>query len=199
MIVAVEDVLSEAVVRKIVSTVRPDAVVTAALGLKGKGYLKNKAPELNRTASAVPVFVLVDQDSPSLCPAGIAADWFGGELQPNMVFRVAVMEVESWVLAHRTGCAALLSIAEERIPQNPDQIVQPKEFIVNLARRSRSKRVRDEFVPAPGSTAGVGPAYNLRLAEFVEKEWSPVVAADASPSLQRTIRRLRSHNMERAG
>lgn len=192
MILAVEDVLSDLVVRKIVATIRPDIVITTSLGLRGKGYLKNKAAELNRTASAIPVFLLIDQDAKTACPPGLLEIWFGNSRQPNLMFRVAVMEVESWILAHREACARFLGVPEERIPNDTDQITQPKEFIVNLARRSRSTRLREDLVPLPGSTTAVGPAYNLRLGNFVESAWLPRSATAASESLRRTIDRLQT-------
>jgi len=191
MIVAVEDVLSEAVLRKTIFTVRPDVQVATAIGQRGKGYLKAKARELNRTAVAVPVILLVDQDSSGDCPPSLITSWFGGTRSRRLLFSVAVMEIESWVLAHRSALATLLSIPEHRIPLSSDDIQQPKEFLVNLARQSRSKTIREDFVPAPGSTATVGPAYNLRLTRFVEATWSPTVAAQVSASLARTLERLK--------
>lgn len=190
MILAVEDILSDVVVRKIIAVTRPDLMITTSLGLRGKGYLRSKAAELNRTASAVPVLLLIDQDATTSCPPGLVQSWFGSSRQPNMLFRVAVMEVESWILAHRDAFAAFLAIGDERIPANTDEITQPKEFIVNLARRSRSARIREDLVPAPGSTTAVGPAYNLRLTNFVESSWEPARATAASPSLRKAVHRI---------
>jgi hypothetical protein len=102
------------------------------------------------------------------------------------------MEVESWVLADRAQFSSFLSVPEHRIPANTDQIPQPKEFIVTLARRSRRKDIREDLVPAVGSTAPVGPAYNPRLAAFVVDSWDPTAASGASPSLARAVERLRS-------
>lgn len=100
------------------------------------------------------------------------------------------MEIESWVLADRDRTATMLGVPVHRIPQQTDSIDQPKEFLVNLARRSRYSSVRQDLVPAPGSTAAVGAAYNPRLASFVAREWNPKDAAAASPSLARCIARL---------
>ena len=190
MILAVADPLSEAVVRKILSVVRPEISVTVAIGNRGKGYLQNHAGELNRTARSVPVFLLTDLDTPLSCPAGLIGTWLSAPVQPNLLFRVAVMEVESWVLADRAAFASFLSVPDHRIPVQTDGIRQPKEFIVNLARRSRRKDVRADLVPEAGSTSAVGPAYNPRLIVFVSEVWDPIAAAAASPSLARTVDRL---------
>ena len=106
--------------------------------------------------------------------------------------RVAVMEVESWVMADRRGFADFLSIPLNRIPEDTDVILQPKEFLVSLARLSRKTRLRQEIVPLPGATSKVGPGYNSRLGEFVHSRWSVNRAASVSVSLQRTLAQLRT-------
>lgn len=192
MILAIEDALSEAVARKMVAAVRSDLVVSAVIGLCGNGYLKARARELNRTARSQPVMLLTDLDSPIRCAPELIADWLDGKPQPNLLFRVAVMEVESWVLADRSEMALLLGVPEHRIPADTDSLAHPKEFIVNLARRSRSKRTREEMVPALGSTAKEGPFYNPLLTSFVQRAWSPRRASGSSPSLSRALARLRA-------
>lgn len=190
MIIAVEDILSEVVARKILHSVRPDLSVTTVLGHRGKSYLKTKVRELNRTAMAVPVLLLVDLDTPSVCPPSLISSWLGGPAQPKLLFRVAVMEIETWIIADRERFARFLGVPEGRIPRAVDEILNPKEQVVLLARSSRSQAVREEMVPSPGSTASVGPGYNARLSEFVHNQWEPESAASASPSLARMIRRL---------
>jgi hypothetical protein len=190
MIIAVEDSLSEEVTRKLVSTIRPDLDIATVLGNRGKGYLRTRARELNRAAGAIAVMMLTDQDAQQSCPPVIAADWFGP--QPlSLLFWVAVMEVESWVLADRERSAAMLGVPVHRIPIDTDAIPKPKEFLVNLARRSRLSRVRQDLVPERDSTATVGPAYNPRLGVFVTSEWNPIDATPVSRSLARCVERLR--------
>jgi hypothetical protein len=192
MILAIEDTLSEVVARKLLSVVRPDISVEVAIGNQGRGYLQNRARELNRAAAAVPVFLLADLDRPLPCPVDLINSWISGSPQRHFFCRFAVMEVESWILADRARFANFLSVPEHRIPGNTDEIHSPKELIVSLARRSRRKDIRDDLVPATGSTSPVGPAYNPRLASFVAGSWNPLVAMEASPSLARAVRRLGS-------
>ena len=103
------------------------------------------------------------------------------------------MEVESWIMADRSALARFLSIPVRRIPSNTDDIDNPKEFLVSLARRSNRRRLRDQLVPAPGATtARVGPEYNSRFSEFVQTHWDLERAAVVSPSLKKTLDRI--HN-----
>jgi hypothetical protein len=189
-ILAVEDKLSEAVSIKILEDM--GIIVNQRLGLKGKGYLQRKAQSLNQTARGFPVFMLTDQDSPSQCPARLIQSWLQGEQHPHFFLRVAVMEVESWVMADRQGFSNFLSIPLHRIPQDTDAIPQSKEYLVSLARFSRKTSLREEIVPTPGSTSKVGPGYNSRLGEFVRDHWNIESAASTSVSLRRTLARLNS-------
>jgi hypothetical protein len=192
MIAAVEDELSEAVLRRTLAVVRPDLAIWSVLSHRGSGYLRNRSRELNRTAAKVPVLVLTDLDDPAQCPPGLIADWLPIQRNPGLLIRVAVMEIESWVLAHRTATAPFLGVAERLIPIDTDGIPNPKEFLVGLARRSRLGSIRSDLVPRKGSTAHVGPAYNATLSQFVAAEWDPRAASKHSESLARTIDRLKN-------
>lgn len=188
-ILASEDALSEAIATKLLQQLGWE--VSLHLGRKGKGYLRKRAQELNKTARGMPVLMLTDQDSPHDCPPQLIQSWIQGDQHPNFLLRVAVMEVESWILADRRGFANFLSIPLHRIPEQTDTISQPKEFLISLARLSRKTLLRNELVPLPGGTSVVGPAYNSRLGEFVRMHWELERAATVSYSLARTLNRLR--------
>jgi hypothetical protein len=190
VILAVEDQLSADVSTKILHEL--GITISQSLGWRGKGYLQNKAPDLNQTAQGFSVFMLVDQDSPNQCPPQLIQSWIKGRQNLNFFLRVAVMEVESWIMADRIGFADFLSIPLNRIPEHTDDIPQPKEFLVSLARSSRKKNLRYELVPQPKATSVVGPLYNSRLGEFVRLYWDVQKAASASHSLERTLARLRN-------
>ena len=187
---AVEDVLSDAVATKILESCGFE--IAARLRHRGNTYLKQKAPELNRAAArGRPVFLLTDLDSPKNCPLDLIQSWIKGSPKPGFFFRVAVMEVESWVLADRGAVARFLSVPASQIPQQTDEIADPKRRIVSLAQGSRNRTIREALVPAPESTAPVGNEYNARLIEFVHEFWDLERAASVSPSLKRTLERLR--------
>jgi hypothetical protein len=112
------------------------------------------------------------------------------EPHANLVFRVAVREIESWLPADREGFADFLGIGSDLIPLQPDQIPDPKQTLVKLARRSRRRTLRESIVPRRGSTAVQGPDYNGCLGDFVRGHWNRNAAAERSPSLDRTWTRL---------
>jgi hypothetical protein len=188
VILAVEDPLSEAIARKIVSSC--GVQVSVVLGRKGNGYLRNKARELNRAASEQSILLLTDLDSARRCPVTMRDTWVGAEVNPRFLFRVAVMEVEAWVLAHREAFGAFASVAAGRIPIIVDEIADPKLTLVNLCRSSTNARLRASIVPRNGSTAVVGPDYNGALTAFVDGSWKPEEAGKCSPSLVRTLNRV---------
>ena len=188
VILAIEDRLSDAVATKILEKFGIEIV--ERIGFQGKSHLERKTPEFNRAANGITVFMLTDLDSPRDCPPGLIRSWIKGSLNPKFFFRVAVMEVESWVMADRIGFAAFLSIPLHRIPSSTDDILNPKEFLISLARRSKRKTVREALVPTQGSTLSIGNQYNTLLSEFVQDHWNLERAATASPSLKRTLDRL---------
>ena len=188
VILAIEDRLSDAVATKILEKFGIEIV--KRIGFQGKSDLERKARELNRAANGITVFMLTDLDSPRDCPPRLVRSWIRGTLNPKFFFRVAVMEVESWVMADRMGFAAFLSVPLHRIPSPTDNILNPKEFLVSLARRSRKKAIREALIPAQGATLSVGNEYNTLLSEFVQDHWDLERAASASPSLKRTLDRL---------
>jgi hypothetical protein len=190
MLLAVEDPLSEAVARKVFATVAPRPI-SLCIGLKGKSYLEKKAENLNKAAKGSPVFLLTDLDDLRSCPADLIRSWLKGPRNPSLFFRVAVVAVESWLMADREAFAKFLSIPETRIPFDTDALPRPKDFLVSLARLSSSSRLREDLVPAPGATSKVGPGYNLQLTSFVARIWNPEAAASVSESLRRTLNRLR--------
>lgn len=191
MIIAVEDEVSEAVVRKLISCIRSDIQIKNVVGKSGRTYLQKKARELNRTASKIPVFLLVDLDSHNTHPSDVIKQWLGGSPQQYLLFRFAITEVESWVMADRENFSNLLSVPVSKISLNTDTILDPKEFLIKLARSSRSSRIKKDLIPKKGSSAKIGPAYNPVLIQFVKNKWNPKNAALRSNSLKRAINKLK--------
>jgi hypothetical protein len=107
-----------------------------------------------------------------------------------MLFRVAVRQVESWILADRTKVAAFLRTSQSLVPRDPDALPDAKAALVHLARRSTSRTVRLDLVPTPDSARKVGVAYTARMIEFIEGAWDPIGAMANSDSLRRCVRRL---------
>jgi hypothetical protein len=184
---ATEDELSEITLLKILSRLDRFAVGTA-YRRGGYGYLRRTIGGWNSAATGRPFIVLTDLDT-SECPARLISDWLPVPKHPNLQFRVAVREVESWLLADRDNISAFLGISASRVPVAPDTLADPKRTIVELARGSR-KSIRDRVVPRKGSTAKQGPDYNACLGSFVQARWDFHLARAHSPSLARTLDRL---------
>jgi hypothetical protein len=156
----------------------------------GFGNIKNRLENFRNASNVIPHIVMTDLDTYS-CPPDLLKDWCVGVLPARMLMRIAVREVESWLLADRSGIANLIKVPVVKIPSLPDELPDPKQVLLNLARHSRSRRFVSEFVPATGSKAKHGPAYNQHLSRFAAQDWDSSRAALASPSLQRSMRRIK--------
>jgi hypothetical protein len=161
-------------------------------GRQGREWLRQRVSGYNSAARHAPWMILVDLDADECAPA-LKAAWLPNPA-PQMCFRVAVREVETWFLADRANIAAFLHVSEALVPPNPESVSNPKETMVNLARRSRSREIRAGMVPGPKSGRPTGPAYSANLIEFVYHAWSPRTAARRSDSLARAIRRIRTYS-----
>lgn len=195
LIIAVEDDLSEALTRKLVASIKRFDILLC-LGRQGASYLEKNIAGFQKAARHQPYLVVTDLDRPNRCPATLCQTWLGRYPESHLLFRIAVMESESWLLAHRDAAVEHLKIdaRKAKIPDNTDSLPDPKQFLINLARKSRSRRIRDELVPPVGSTSRVGPNYNANLVLFVRETWAPEIAARHSPSLRRTLHRLATFN-----
>ena len=163
---AVEDELSGAVVLRLLAHANKEYVVGTTYGLRGYGYLRRTVHGWNRAAQGVP-FVLVTDLDRYPCPSALIADWLTGQPHPNLIFRVAVREIEAWLLADRQSLAKHLAVPEAIVPTTPEGESDPKRSLISVARRSRSRTIRARIVPKVGSTSQQGPDYNACLIEFV--------------------------------
>jgi hypothetical protein len=159
-------------------------------GKKGCGYIQKKIQGFNRSARSTCYLTLVDlMDTEFSCPPDVLAGWVP-HLDPNMLFRVVVRELESWLLADRQNIADFLSVSLIRIPENPEEIRDPKRELVDIARRSRNPRVRRSLVPDFGSTAQVGKLYVSEMNTFINTQWDPQIARRMAPSLDSCLSKL---------
>lgn len=186
---AVEDALSEAVLRVILNQTGKNYLIENIYTNRGFGYLKAKSPAFNQAARIKPFILLTDLDTLE-CPPTLRAAWIKGTLHPNFLLRVAVREVESWIIAHRKAFAGFLGIPTATIPLHPDDLNDPKAELLRLVNKSRRRELKEDILPAPGSSSPIGPGYNSRLGAFVWKAWQVEDAMKYSPSLARTFRRF---------
>jgi hypothetical protein len=189
---AVEDDLSEVVIRRLLADTKREYFVGATFGHRGFGYLRSTAHNWNAAAAAgTPIILLTDLDQTECAPTLIKI-WLGAAPHQNLLFRIAIREVESWILADREGFSQFLGIKNALVPLQPDQLPDPKQALINLVRRSRKKTIRESIVPRQGTTATQGPDYNGCLGDFVRDHWNSTEAVDLSPSLRRASTKLMS-------
>ncbi len=189
LVVAVEDELSAAVMCKLITSASREFAISRIINARGNGRLKADMQKFRNACHVIPHVVLTDLDQYA-CPPVLRADWKATDLPPQLLFQVAVREVEAWLLADRDGIARFLSVAKNKVPQYPEAEVDPKRTLINLARKSRKRRLAIEMVPAAGSSAPIGPFYNVRLTEFVNGAWDVECAKASSPSLNRALLKL---------
>jgi hypothetical protein len=187
--VVVEDDLSLAVLDRILSSSSRQFKITRPFVSRGFGNIKRSINTYRQASRIIPHIILTDLDN-AICAASLIRDWKAENLPASMMLRVAVREVESWILADQESFSKFAKIPKKKIPLSPDLLADPKQTLVNLVRHSSSRRLAAEIVPAAGSRAQIGPLYNEKLSTFVLGQWDPVVAAASSPSLLRTRGRL---------
>lgn len=188
--VIVEDELSGAVMRRVIAATGRNFVIDRMINARGNAQIRAGMQQKFRSSSYVlPHVVLTDLDRYP-CPPALLDNWGATELPPQLLFRIAVREVEAWLLADREGIAEFLHVAVSKVPHTPEAEDDPKRTLINLARRSQKRRLAQELVPAPGSSAPIGPLYNARLSEFVNNRWDVDQAKLRADSLSRTLSRL---------
>lgn len=182
---ATEDELSEQVLFRMLDRIGGFAVGTS-YRRGGFGYLRRTIRGWNRAARGVPFLVLTDLDR-GVCPPDLIREWLPVPKHPNLLFRIAVREVESWLLADGANLAAFLKTRADLVPIAPDDLPDPKATLIHIASKSRSGVIRNSMVPKQGSTATIGPDYNGCLGSFVRSHWNVDTARANSPSLARSF------------
>ncbi|MBF2756076.1 MAG: hypothetical protein ISN29_12610 [Gammaproteobacteria bacterium AqS3] len=182
-----EDDLTEAVIGKMLQqTGRGFFIIKSVRWNKSK--IQREISNLNHSAKGSMLnLVVTDQDTPGNCPAG-ALENLGAPLAPNLLYRFAVMEVESWVMADRENFSEFFSVRINALPQHPDEVINPKEHLAGLIRKFGSKNIDQ-----------AGRGYNPILGEFVGNCWNVSNAQKYSPSLKRTYQRLQNHQLHLSG
>lgn len=187
--IAVEDALTEFLLIKILASIAPTYATRTVYNRGGAGYLKRTINGFNNAAKGTPFLVGTDLDTYE-CPAALISDWLQSPKHHNLLIRVAVHEAEAWVLADKENFAKFLGINRSLVPDEAEKVSDPKGKLIQLARRARSKQLRDDICPPKGSTRKVGPNYNARLATFVQHHWDPQAARQRADSLARAMDRL---------
>lgn len=193
----VEDDLSEAIARELLSQSTKKYSVGVVYKKQGNGYIRKHLPMFNHAAKFTPYFVLTDLDNMK-CPLELINKQINFVQNNNLIFRIAVKEVESWVMAHRLAFAKFLNVDIIRIPENVDSIKNPKEFLIRLAKSSPNVLIRNSIIPAPNSNAKKGPDYNGKLIDFTLSAWKAKDAAKYSKSLSRAMNAIKNFKLKKS-
>lgn len=187
---AVEGATDEVVVGSVIRHV--GAISGFVYGRNGKDYLRTKVQAFNHAAVHSPWVIVVDLNDDAPCAPQLRTAWLPSPSR-FMCFRIAVRMIESWLIADSARLAQFLGIRIAQVPTQPDELEDPKQTMVNLARSSRRRDIVRDMVPRTGSRARVGPAYVSRLIEFAQEPaagWRPDIAMSRSNSLERCIRAI---------
>lgn len=181
--------------RPVVTKLAADAgfAISSIINMRGKSQLDAHLDGYNSAAKGSPWFVLRDLDNDAKCAPDLLPSLCA---RPStwMALRIAVKELESWLLADTEAMAKLLGLPEASFPANPDIEPDPTITLVNLARKSQRGAIRRRLVPKRGSSAQVGPLYEATIIDFGMNHWSPERASRKSDSLRRTRAALKALN-----
>jgi len=183
----VEGLTDEVVAKRLLAHV--GLVPGKSFGKSGKANLLARLPNYNQAARHSIWFAMIDLDNDAVCASQAIARWLPEKAQ-DMVLRVVVKAVEAWLMADIESMAAFLHVSPSLFPGNPDGEENPKEKLLNIARRSTNTTIRNDFVPRQGSGTSEGPEYATLLNEFTTKYGRPEEAAKRSSSLNRCINAL---------
>lgn len=182
-----EDPISEIVMIKLIHTVNRFSV-GHSYSEGGFGYIKKNIRGFNEASVGCPFFVLTDLDTTDCAPT-LINEWLRIPQNDNLIFRVAVREVETWLFADIEGFSKFTGVSKANFHANPEEIENPKQELLRLIKRCRKRNIREDILPKD-EFAGIGPNYNECLGKFVLEHWSIARASGRSDSLKRTLRVL---------
>jgi hypothetical protein len=158
----------------------------------GFGYLKARLPDFIASCQGGINFLLLTDLDTCPCPPELLHNWFGNMTRPDsLLVRVAVREVETWVLADRMRIAEWLGVSRDIVPLSPEECLDPKAELLKLAEKAKSRDIREGLLPKKGAVSKVGIEYNTLLCEFVTTLWRIDEALPVAPSLAKALQRLR--------
>lgn len=180
--IVVEDELSDAVLRKILRHLGKD--IRYSYKKHGCGGIDKKLEGYNDASRFFPFIVVRDLDH-APCPGGLVRKLLPSK-NPTLIFRIVVREIEAWLLADAKSLAKFMGISAGKIPVSPEEIRDPKEFLINLAKSAR-RNIRAQIVPERGSSAVCGPNYNDCLTEYVYRFWDVDAAQVRAKSMAKLL------------
>lgn len=183
----IEDEVHLHVLSKILDSSIKDFQINRIFGKRGNTYIKEKLSSFNQAAKFTPYLVLTDLDQIDCAPK-LFDEWIKFKRHNNLIFRIAVREAEAWLLADRENFASFLGISTNRIEGYPESILNPKEYILQLATKSKKRNIKEDLIPK--GDAIIGRNYNTCLADFIINYWDIENAMQQSKSLNKIMNAL---------
>ncbi|MDR0764067.1 MAG: DUF4276 family protein [Synergistaceae bacterium] len=162
--------------------------VSRGIHCHGFGKIKKNIAGYNSAAMFSYFFVITDLDRHECAPS-LIREWLPAKRNLKLIFRVAVREVESWLLADRENFARFFAVNPALVPFPPDEINDPKQVVFAIAKRSRKRNIR-EGIPPTDEYVSIGPGYNIEFRDFIKNYWSLGDARKNSPSLDKALKSL---------
>lgn len=182
----VEDVLQEAGVRRVVDLHSRRVTIGVVHVKGGAGFIDRNILRYAGAARHKPFVVVRDLDRVECAPL-MARGLLPNGAPPGLLLCIPVREVEAWFLADAESLGAYLGVRSLGV-RDPESIEDPKQFLVECARRSRRKGIRQGLVPV--GIARVGQLYNSTMLEYVTNHWRVDRAMKRSESLERFARKV---------
>lgn len=187
-----EDELQKAVMLRILAMFGEKFYPGTFFPGNGFGYIKKRIHNFHEASKIMPYFILTDLDTAPCAPLKIQT-WLTGDKNPNLIFRIAVTEVESWVYADIVNFPKQFR-CQYTIPNGADATEDGKKFLFTIIKKTAPKIIQEEILPEIGTSAKIGKGYNLVLCNFVARYWDPHIARLHSKSLHRAIVALERYN-----
>jgi hypothetical protein len=160
----------------------------AAIPCHGFGKIKKGIAGYNNAAKYCHFFIITDLDRYECAPV-LINEWLPNKPNPLLLFRIAVREIESWLLADRENFARFIAISKDLIPIEPDKEADPKQTVISLARKSRKRGIQEAIIPID-EYASIGPGYNTEFRIYIQNYWDINNARKHSPSFEKAMQAL---------
>lgn len=153
----------------------------------GKPGVQSKIGGYNNDAARtnMPWLVLLDLNSDE-CPPSLRTKLLN-EPAPFMCFRIAVREIESWLMGDAESLASYFGVSRSLIPPEPEKLDKPKESLIQLAKRSNKREIREGIARKGSAQLELGPRYTALMRKYARNNWRPEVAAERADSLRRAM------------
>lgn len=153
----------------------------------GKSGIQSKIDGYNNDAAHtnMPWLVLIDLNSDE-CPPSLRNKLLD-EAAPSMCFRIAVREVESWLMGDTESFASYFGVNRTLIPSEPEKLNDPKNELIQLARKSNKREIREGIARKGSTQLETGPRYTALMRKYAQNHWRPEVAAKRADSLRRAM------------